>query len=198
MTKKILTTLALGLAVTLPSAYAATVALAPGGFTAAVPANGTNPPGPPGLSGGTIVATTTQSYTNGSNTAISVMVTEDVVKETGGTYDFYYQFTNTSSNTDSLNAVSMTNYTGFTTAVAYLSDGTAIVPANASPPMPATPSLLAIRTRWGRRLFWQATRRPGWRLTPMLLHTIRTASRARLTAAALTMTASMNRLFPSP
>lgn len=131
MTKKLWTILALGLAVTLPSAFGSGLAapLSAPGSVPVVPANGSAPP--PGLSGGTIVATTTQSYTNSSLPAVGVTVTEDVVKETGGTYDFYYMFTNTSTNADALNAVSMTNYTGFTTAVAFLT-GTGIIPANAS------------------------------------------------------------------
>lgn len=132
MIKKLSLLLAFGLAVTLPSAYAATVPLAPGGFTPVVPANGSNPPGPPGLSGGSIVASTTQTYMNPSVPAIGVTVTEDVVLGAAGTYDFYYMFSNVSTNNDALNTVSMTNYTGFTTAVAYLTDGTAIVPTNAT------------------------------------------------------------------
>lgn len=119
MTKNFLFTLAIGVALSVPSAFATTTNLPPGGSVGSVPGDGTAPP--PGNGGGTVVAQVVDDViTNNTVPGISVTVWEDVVLTSGGTYDFYYAFENSSSINDSFNTVDVTNYTGFSTSVGRL------------------------------------------------------------------------------
>ncbi len=133
MTKKILTTLAFGLAVTLPSAFASTITLAPGGFTGApgsnsVPSNGST------FAGLTLVADTgVLTLVNGPGSNTNATADERIYRTTGGTLDFFVQVHNLQGpSVDNLRTVDVRNFTGFTTAVAYNTNSGTVMPSDAN------------------------------------------------------------------
>ena len=126
MTKKLLGLLIFALAVSLPSAYATTVSLAPGGTVTPPPTNGSS------FSGLTLVVDTgSEAFT--TNTGL-VSGTADirVYREAGGTLDFFYLISNNASSSDAIGRVTAVNFAGFSTAVAYLT-----LPSSGIPPTEA-------------------------------------------------------------
>jgi len=100
-----------------PSANAAltgTSALVPGDtiFVPTIPA---------GADPGTLLASETVPFTTSIN-ASGVLVAA-VFLEAGGTLDFYYQLSDDSTSIDALARETNTDFTGFTTAVGYRTDG---------------------------------------------------------------------------
>lgn len=129
MTKNIWTTLALGLAVTLPSAYATTIPLVPGGTTPIVLSNGST------FAGLTLLADTgVQTLINSPGSTINGTAEELVYRTGTGTLDFFVQVTNNNSanGSDNLRTVDVRNFTGFTTAVAYNTESGTVAPSDAN------------------------------------------------------------------
>jgi hypothetical protein len=107
-----------------------TAALAAVGAIAITPALGSATPLVPGGTavpaaaayfGGTIEGSISDCFSNGAITGCARSV---VVRNAGGTLDFYYQFTHTSGS--SVNAMSVYNYNGSSTDVFLISNGSAI------------------------------------------------------------------------
>lgn len=132
MTKKILTTLAFGLAVTLPS-FATTITLAPGGFTGA-PGSNTVPSNGSTFAGLTLVADTgVQTLVNGPGSDTNATADERVYRTGTGTLDFFVQVDNLQgAGVDNLRTVDVRNFTGFTTAVAYRTNSGTVPPSDAN------------------------------------------------------------------
>ncbi|MGH9942053.1 MAG: PEP-CTERM sorting domain-containing protein [Pyrinomonadaceae bacterium] len=61
-----------------------------------------------------------------SNASFNGNARTAVVRNAGGTLDFYYQFTNNASSASAISRLSMFNFAGFTTSVAQIQDGTSI------------------------------------------------------------------------
>ena len=130
--KKHISAFALSLLLT-GGAFATTVVLPPGGSTGpagsgTVPSNGNTFPG-------TLIADTgVVAMTPGVGSSVTAMGEEKVYRTAGGTLDFFVQVTNNQTNgSDNLNEVSLLDFTGFTTSVAYLTDnGGQVAPGNAS------------------------------------------------------------------
>lgn len=123
MTKNLITTIGLGLVLTASSAFAASMTLTPGMGIATLTDNGAAFPG-------TLVTTYSSPLVNTLNPAETATVTERVYRVAGGTLDFFYQVTNTSAENDAFNTVDILNFTGFTTAVSYLTGNGGTVAPN--------------------------------------------------------------------
>jgi hypothetical protein len=82
---------------------------------------------PPGTPPGTLLASLTEpwSFTTTIGTTSGIFDTA-VFMEAAGTLDFYYQVQNDSSSKTSLRALSAVDFTGFTTAVGFLVDGSSL------------------------------------------------------------------------
>jgi hypothetical protein len=79
---------------------------------------------PPGTSAGTLLATETEPFTTSPGT--SGVFDAAVYQESGGTLDFYYQIFNNATSTDSIARETDTNFSGFTTATGYRTDGSTL------------------------------------------------------------------------
>lgn len=114
-------------------AFAASVPLVPGGSTGpagseTVPANGTTFPG-------TLIADTgVVNMTPGTGSMVTATGEEQVYRTASGTLDFFVQVTNNQSNgSDNLNEVSLLDFAGFDTSVAYVTgNGGTVAPSNAN------------------------------------------------------------------
>jgi hypothetical protein len=102
------------------AAFATPVSLAPGGtVTTFTPTTSSFT--------GTLVGDYTMAFSNAYENGT---VLEDVYNN-GGTLDFYYQVQNSATSTDTLTRLTVANFTGFTTAVDYLT-GTGDTPTSAN------------------------------------------------------------------
>lgn len=112
MSLKTLSVLTVAASMAVPLALATPVSLAPGGTVT------TFTPTTSSFSGTFVTSMSTlfsNAYENGT-------VKEDVYSN-GGTLDFYYQVTNNASSSDSLLRMTVSIYSGYTTAVDYLLSG---------------------------------------------------------------------------
>jgi hypothetical protein len=71
-------------------------------------------PGTTALPGGTVLTNETEAFT-GANFSGTIQL--EVVKETGGTLDFYFQLSNSASSINAIEHLTTTNYAGFATDV---------------------------------------------------------------------------------
>jgi hypothetical protein len=71
-------------------------------------------PGTTALPGGTVLTNETEAFT-GANFSGTIQL--EVVKETGGTLDFYFQVFNSALSVNAIERLTTTNYTGFVTDV---------------------------------------------------------------------------------
>ncbi len=97
-------------------ASAGAVILVPGQGPTALP--GTPSSALPGLTGGTLLADVTDTFSNSSYSGILYTA---VIRETSGTLDFLYQLTDTGG-PDHIERLTTVDFTGFSTNVDYLSD----------------------------------------------------------------------------
>ena len=81
---------------------------------------------PSGVDPGTLLASETVPFTTSIN-ASGVLVAA-VFREASGTLDFYYQISDNASSIDSLARETNTDFTGFSTAVGYRTDGGTLLP----------------------------------------------------------------------
>ena len=86
---------------------------------------------PSGTDPGTLLADTTQTV-NGTGGAYTGTLVSAVYMETGGTLDFYYQFTNNAGSKDAVARITDTDFTGFTTATGFRVDGASLTGAGFS------------------------------------------------------------------
>lgn len=124
MTKNLWSIFGLGLALSATSAFAATVSLAPGAGIPVVPSDGS-------AFTGTLVTSMSGNLSNGPGESASY--TEQVYRQTNGFLTFYYQLTNTSP-TDALNEVSLSDFTGVTASVGYLTGNGGTLAPTQTPP----------------------------------------------------------------
>ncbi|HLK17585.1 MAG TPA: hypothetical protein VKT81_01480 [Bryobacteraceae bacterium] len=106
--------------VAVPSARADLVGTVP------TPPTATTFPGlvPSGTSAGTLLATESVPFTTSPGT--SGILDAAVYRESGGTLDFYYQVFNNAKSIDSIARETDTNFSGFTTATGYRTDGSTL------------------------------------------------------------------------
>lgn len=79
---------------------------------------------PTGTPAGTLLATKTEPFTTSPGT--SGVLDLAVYKEGGGTLDFYYQVFNNKTSKDSIARETDTDFSGFTTATGYRTDGSTL------------------------------------------------------------------------
>ena len=111
MSLKNLSVLTVTAALAVPLAMATPVPLPPGGTVTFAPTMSSF--------SGTFVTSTSMTF---SNPFENGTVNEDVYRS-GGTLDFYYQVVNNASSPDSLSRITVSVFSGYTTAVDYLLNG---------------------------------------------------------------------------
>ena len=118
------------------SAFAAGIVLPPGGT---VPTPGSTNPG------GTAVADITSPFTAPGG-LFSGTLRSLAVRETSGTFDFYYQVTNTTTDPlEFIDGIVASNFTGFSTEVGWSTNGLASIAGAGAFSLGSTPSESAMR-----------------------------------------------------
>ncbi len=130
MKKSLLFILAVGVSLAPSALFASSVPLAPGTGTTLGPPTSTPAVAAPGA---TPLADTGAMSFAATDGAFSGTVDSQVYRDpTTGGLDFLYQVSNSLSSPDAIGRVTMTNFTGFTTAVNYVTSSGTVAPLSAN------------------------------------------------------------------